>query len=137
MRIVVSDANILIDLSKLGLVEEFLHAPYSILISDLVWFEIGIPEPPEFSLFLQSPQVRICEFDGVELETVARIKAAFKALSLADCSCLRLAQRESACLLTGDKALTREAKEKFGLTAHGLLWLRNVERLRTDRITRR
>jgi len=122
MKIVVSDANILINLSKMRLIESFLRADYSVHVPDLVWFEIGSSESSEFTELLHSPQVLICEFDGVELETIVRMKSRFKTLSLADCSCLRLTQREGARLSTGDKALTREARDKLGLVVHGLLW---------------
>lgn len=56
------------------------------------------------------------------------------ALSIADCSCLYLAQRLNATLLTGDAALRRIATQN-NVGVHGILWVFD-EMLAADLLTK-
>jgi predicted nucleic acid-binding protein len=123
MIVVVSDANILIDLVKVGLLDEFFCLDFDVLVPDLVWYEVKEPDSKGLERVLKTGRLIKREFNPEELEAVRKLAAVHRALSIEDCSCLWLCREERAMLLTNDKALTRIAKDYVRSDVHGVLWL--------------
>ena len=122
MIILVNDANILIDLLKLDLIDHFFDLDCEFHVTDFVMAEIQEENADKLDLLIQNGKLtkRVFEFD--EMGRISDLESRHPGLSIADCSCLYLAGGLSAILLTGDAALRKNA-ERRNITVHGLLWV--------------
>lgn len=124
MKIIIHDANVLIDLVTSDLLEPWCKLNFRMMTTSLVWHEVNRKG--------QKPKLRRVEERGafsvepVGAEMLADVVALQMdlptGLSLEDASVLFLASREGAILLTGDGVLRRCASER-GIDVHGILWL--------------
>lgn len=122
MIFLVNDANILIDLLKLDLLDLFFRMEYDFQITDLVLEEIQEDNVHELSSYLATNVLTRQTFTFAELGDIGDLFDQYPALSMADCSCLYLTERLGAKLLTGDGALRRTAEVR-GTKVHGVLWV--------------
>lgn len=122
MIILVNDANILIDLLKLDLIDHFFDLDYEFHVTDFVMAEIQEENTGKLDVLIQNGKLmkRVFEFD--EMGRISDLESKHPGLSIADCSCLYLAGGLSAVLLTGDAALRKNA-ERHNINVHGLLWV--------------
>jgi predicted nucleic acid-binding protein len=120
--IVVNDANILIDLLKIDLLDGFFRLGFDFQVTDLVFAEIQEENAAELFRYMESDLLTRHGFSFNELGEIQKLRNEHSTLSIADCSCLYLSQRLSAVLLTGDGALRRIA-EQHDITVHGILWV--------------
>jgi len=121
--LVVSDANIFIDLWQIDLLEEFFQLPLKIHTTDYVIEELT--KGDIYTIihnYSKHKKLIIQEFDGDEVEVIKALKTKQKGLSNADCSVLFLAQKNECKLLTGDNKLNCTAT-KEGIDVHGLLYV--------------
>ncbi|NCC61342.1 MAG: PIN domain-containing protein [Verrucomicrobiae bacterium] len=119
--LVVSDANIFIDLWQIDLLEEFFQLPLKIHTTDYVIDELTKGDIQTKILYYSDhKKLIIQEFDGDESEAISDIYNNQNGLSYTDCSVLFLAQKNECKLLTGDNKLNRVAT-KEGIDVHGLL----------------
>nr|WP_321464385.1 hypothetical protein [uncultured Desulfobulbus sp.] len=91
-------------------------------MTDLVLSEVLEDNIDELSRYLETRLLTKQQFTPAELGEVGGLFATFPALSLADCSCIYLAEKLDATLLTGDGALRRIATERE-ISVHGILWV--------------
>jgi len=120
--LLISDANILIDMEAGGLKEIMFRLPETFAVPDVLFIEELVEESPELPGYgLQV--LRLAEGTVAESE---RLRQTYKQPSTNDLLALALAKQESCPLLTGDRKL-REAAELEGVECKGTLWL--VERL--------
>jgi predicted nucleic acid-binding protein len=122
MIFLVNDANILIDLLKLNLLDTFFQLDYDFQVTDLVLGEVREDNIEDLGRYLEASLLTKQEFTATELGEISALFTTFPALSFADCSCLYLAEKLSATLLTGDGALRRIATGRE-LPVHGMLWV--------------
>jgi len=122
MIFLVNDANILIDLLKIDLLEPFFQLDYDFQVTDLAFVEIQEANLSDLDTFLDTGTLTKQSFSFEELLQIQLIEVENPALSIADCSCLYLSQKQSATLLTGDAALRRIAAEN-DIAVHGILWV--------------
>jgi predicted nucleic acid-binding protein len=124
MRVVVNDANILIDLIDANLLELFFKLKFEMNISDSVVGEFGNEEDvTRINKFIEKRKLRQHRFSHDEIAKILEYRRRYSSrLSVPDCSCLYLAKNLSATLLTGDRPLTNAAREN-GITVHGTLWV--------------
>ena len=122
MTALVSDASVLIELDRGGLIEDFLAMGVDPIVPWLVREEIG----PDLA--------RRFDRSGHATEASARAEAilaqeAFQAMggraSLSGCQVLSIAAAHSLILLIGDRALREHAAAK-GVRCHGVLWVLDV-----------
>jgi predicted nucleic acid-binding protein len=118
MKVVIHDACALIDLLKGSLVELWIKCGIEIHTTQLALLEVE-DDPAHLR---NSGALRIRELSDADLGELLSFQKSFKALSLQDCSVLRLAQELDAPLLTGDKDL-RAVAERNGMRVHGMLWV--------------
>lgn len=118
MKVVVHDACALIDLLKAGLVEAWTSAGIEIHTTELALLEVN----DDVSALHQSGALNVVGLSSDELFTLVEFKQSYKALSLEDCSVLRLASNLKVPLLTGDRDL-RTIAERAGVKVHGMLWV--------------
>ena len=122
MIFLVNDANILIDLLKIDLIEPFFQLDYDFLVTDLAFVEILEANRSDLDIFISRGVLSVHNFYFDDLLRIQLIEVDNPGLSIADCSCLYLSQIKSAILLTGDAALRRIAQQS-GITVHGILWI--------------
>jgi predicted nucleic acid-binding protein len=118
MDILVTDANIWIDVDVGGLTEAFCALSYQVVIPD--------------ALFRQELQEHHAEVltSGAELRTVSgsnvlrtvKWQQDYQDASRLDLLALSLANQLNGILLSGDKAL-RQAAENEGVECHGTIWV--------------
>lgn len=122
MIFLVNDANILIDLLKLDLLEMFFQLEgYDFQVTDLVLNEVQEENINTLSVYLETRLLTMQEFTFTELSEIGAISGEHPRLSVPDCSCIYLAEKLGATLLTGDGPL-RKIAESRNIPVHGLLW---------------
>jgi len=122
MIFLVNDANILIDLLKLNLLDTFFQLDYDFQVTDLVLGEVREDNIEDLGRYLEASLLTTQGFTAAEIGEISALYTTFPSLSFADCSCIYLAEKLSATLLTGDGALRRIATERE-LPVHGILWV--------------
>lgn len=118
MQLLISDANILIDLEEGRLIELMFDLPYEFSIPDILFAE---------ELEAQHEHLLELGLTTRELTSQSMIKAIaltqqYTNPSRNDCLALALAQQENCPLVTGDRAL-REAAATEGVVVKGTLWI--------------
>lgn len=121
MRIVVNDANILIDFCKLDLLEAFFLLPYDFHVVDAVWDELNSQQQEQLQPHIQSERLVVIR-DAVEITEVIQIRQQRNQLSIPDCTVLLYAKQQKTILLTSDKNL-RSTANQHGIEVHGHLWV--------------
>jgi predicted nucleic acid-binding protein len=122
MIFLVNDANILIDLLKIGLIDSFFRLEYDFQVTDMVLAEVQEDNSPDLAPFIGEGSLTKKGFTFEELLQIQLLEVENAALSIADCSCLYYSKKISATLLTGDAALRRIAEQK-GIPVHGMIWI--------------
>ena len=120
--LLINDANILIDLLKLDLLDDFLALPCEFHVPDLVLDEILEANRAELDLCIDSGQLEKKIFGYEELMEIQLLSVNHRRLSIPDCSCLFHARKTQGRLLTGDGALRRTA-QGLEIPVHGILWV--------------
>jgi hypothetical protein len=124
MKVVVNDACLLIDLIDVDLLGEFLQLNIQAYITSSVLMEL---EGDDYD-----PPIRQCISDGSLIqfdltaddqnEILSLMKIHSSRLSEPDCSCLHLAQKINATILTCERLLTKTARG-LSIPVHGSLWV--------------
>ncbi|MDH4320941.1 MAG: hypothetical protein OEV73_05515 [Desulfobulbaceae bacterium] len=122
MIFLVNDANILIDLLKIDLINPFFQMEYGFQVTDMALAEIQEENAANIAGIIEIGLLTRQRFTFEELQHIQQIEVENPSLSIADCSCLYLAKKIAATLLTGDAALRRIAEQKE-ITVHGILWV--------------
>jgi predicted nucleic acid-binding protein len=122
MIFLVNDANILIDLLKIDLLDSFFQLDFDFHVTDIVYSEIQEENSDKLEICIESKLLTKQCFQFEDLVEIQKVRDYNPALSIADCSCLYLAKKLDAMLLTGDGALRRVA-EKQEIPVHGILWV--------------
>ncbi|MDP4527426.1 DUF3368 domain-containing protein [Alkalimonas delamerensis] len=124
MYLLISDANILIDLEEGQLLEVFFNLPYQFKVPDVLFHE----ELSEQHGFLIDLGLSLGELSPESMMYSFELRQKYTGPSMNDCFALALARQEQCPLLTGDIAL-RKAAEKEAILVQGTLWV--VEQLVT------
>ena len=122
MILLVNDANILIDLLKTDLIEQFFGLNYEFHVTDFAANEIHETNAVKLEAFIKQKKLIKWSFGYKELIEIQSIEMKYRKLSITDCSCLFLADRLSATLLTGD-AVLKGVAQKNRIPVHGTLWV--------------
>lgn len=122
MIFLINDANILIDLLKINLLDTFFQLEFDFQVTDVVLGEIQEDNVHELERFITNGILNKQGFLFEDLVKIQEVRNKYQALSIADCSCLYLAEKLSGTLLTGDGALRRIAEE-HSIPVHGILWI--------------
>jgi predicted nucleic acid-binding protein len=122
MIFLVNDANILIDLLKINLLDTFFKLEFDFQVTDMVFAEIREENLADLKRCIDLNLLTMQGFTFEDLLQIQLIEDNNPVLSIADCSCLFLAEKFSATLLTGDGALRRIAEQQ-NIPVHGILWV--------------
>ncbi|MDQ2068989.1 DUF3368 domain-containing protein [Natronospira bacteriovora] len=115
--LLVSDANILIDLIEGRVVAEFLSLPDEIATPDLLFEE----ELADHHGELLGMGLNLAELSGDQIQRAEELVGNHPKASRNDCLALTLAETENCTLLTGDRAL-RQAADALRVEIHGTIW---------------
>jgi predicted nucleic acid-binding protein len=115
----VTDASILFDAVKGGILHEMFQLPFTFVTSDFIT-DRELKNPP-FSEFKSEGLIKE-ELSGSQINAMSQIRTSHKNLSIYDISAFILARDHGITLLTGDNAL-REYAEASGIQVHGILWI--------------
>lgn len=118
MQLLISDANILIDIEDGSLTPVIFRLPYEITVPDVL-FELELRE--QHSYLLQSG-LKIKSLTAGFVKIAESLSTKYSGPSLMDQSALALALQERCPLLTGDREL-RAAAIAEGVEVHGTLWI--------------
>lgn len=118
MQLLISDANILIDLEEGQLIELMFELPYQFSIPDILFAE-ELEQQHEYLLALGLTTRELTSQSMVHVMTLTQ---QYTQPSRNDCLALALAKQENCPLVTGDKAL-RAAADSEGVIVKGTLWV--------------
>lgn len=118
MPLLVSDANIFIDLEEGDLTEQAFRLPERIEVPDLLFAD----ELAEDHGDLLDRGLEVSALGPAGMEDLLALTARYGRISRYDCAALALAREHECVLLTGD-AYLREAAEREGVPVHGTIWL--------------
>lgn len=122
MIVVVNDANILIDLIKLQLLEAFFTIPWEFYSTNLIIEnELYDEQKEQLQPYIFSRKLLIQELDVDDIIRIITIQTQKPQLSDKDCSALHCAQKLNAALITSDNTLRNFAKQQK-VEVHGHLW---------------
>ncbi len=133
MKIVVNDANILIDLIKTGLIDSFFRLECDMHTSNMVINECLSDKQGVLSEFVKEGLLNTHIFE--DYSDLLIIKTRYPALTIEDCSVFYLAKTFNAILLTGEKKL-RTAASDNEIEVKGIFWIFD-ELLKNEIITKK
>ncbi|MCG9748238.1 PIN domain-containing protein [Shewanella sp. Isolate8] len=117
-QLLISDANILIDMEEGGLLEAMFQLPFDFATPDILFFE----ELEEEHAHLPDLGLALKEVSSESMMYAMQLTGTYTQASRNDCFALALAKQEQCPLLTGDMAL-RKAAEKEAAIVKGTIWL--------------
>lgn len=127
MQLLISDANILIDMEEGQLLELMFRLPFEFQTPDMLF----VDELSELHPHLPDYGLQLGILDAASMIRVSQLVLKYKNTGRYDCMALALAQQKRCTLLTGDQNLTKAAKAEK-IEARGSIWL--VEQLVVHRI---
>lgn len=117
-QMLISDANILIDLECCQLVELMFKLPFRFCVPDVLFDK----ELQNQHAHLLDIGLQTLSLNSDSMLYVFGLQTVYKKTSLHDLMALSLAKQECCPLLTGDKAL-REASQKEAVVIYGTIWI--------------
>jgi rRNA-processing protein FCF1 len=127
MLLLISDANILIDIEDGHLTPAIFRLPYEIAVPDIL-FELELREKHGHLL---EAGLKVKSLNSESAKKTESLIAQYPRPSIMDHSALALAIQEQCPLLTGDKDL-RIAAKKENVEVHGTIWI--VEQLLNQKL---
>jgi hypothetical protein len=122
MKVVVKDANILLDLVIGDILGPWLSLGYQTCTTHLVWSEISYTKQREKVVpYIESGQIGLRDIDGDDWDEIYSFSEKL-GVSVPDGSVWFVAREENAILLSGDGRLRRAAKAD-GIEIRGILWV--------------
>jgi predicted nucleic acid-binding protein len=122
MRVVVNDANVLIDLVKLQLLPQFFALDHVFYTTDFILEELYPEQQEELQTYIVAERLKVMPFNEEELIQVAELQAQKPQLSEQDCSAVVCALMVNGDLLTSDNTL-RKFATSLKMIVRGHLWV--------------
>lgn len=123
MKIVINDANILIDLAKLDLLDVFSKLPFDLYTTDFVYEELNEEQKSPVSVLHKNGYLKIIETEeSLDFQSITELLESSSGLSFEDCSVWHYSQKLSGTLLTGDGKLRKQVS-KQGIEVRGVIFV--------------
>ena len=123
MKIVINDANILIDIVKLELLEEFSNLNFELNTTDFVLEELNPDQNKVIQEFISSGKIQLITTNDLEdLQGINNLLESSSGLSFEDCSVWYYSKKMNCTLLTGDGKLRKTAR-KDGVEVRGIIYV--------------
>ncbi|TSE29280.1 hypothetical protein LCC91_03435 [Tepidimonas taiwanensis] len=134
MRVLVSDASILIELARWSLLEALFKLPFEFAVPDALYEDELIDLGEIDRNQLKELGLRVESLDAQDMAQAIAYQTARPKLTFHDCLAVTLAVKNNWPLLTGDKRMRALADEER-IEVHGVLWI--IDRFAEHRIVRR
>lgn len=123
MRIIINDANILIDLVHLNLMNEFIQLKLELKTTDFVFEELNEDQKIKIQEYVDLEHIELIVTENDEdFESIATILETSSGLSFEDCSVWHYANKLKGILLSGDGKLRKQAMSN-GILVKGILYV--------------
>ncbi len=122
MKIIVNDANILIDLVELRILPYFFQLKFEFHTTAIILEELFEKQKEELVPYIETGKLIVDDISEKDLIEILLIRATKPTLSQQDCSAFYQAREKSAILITSDNTLRKFAKAN-NLEVHGHLWI--------------
>jgi predicted nucleic acid-binding protein len=122
VKIIVNDANILIDLVDLKILPYFFQLEFEFHTTALILDELFDEQRKELGPYIETGRLIVDDIADEDFIEIFTIRAKKTKLSEQDCSAFYQAKKENAALVTSDNTLRKFAKEN-GLEVYGHLWI--------------
>jgi len=123
IRIAINNANILIDLCDIDLLNELTQLNLELHTTDFVINEIrNVEQINQLNKIIADNKLIINSFNPTELLAIILKNQSVSSLSIQDCSVWHIAELKNAMILTGDNVLRKTVK-KHDIEVHGILWI--------------
>lgn len=123
MTLLIHDANVLIDLISIDLLDFALELPFNMATTDLVYREIEDPKQARaLASCIKKGKIAVIASTILEMSAITDYMAALPSLSLADSSVLYHAAEKKGIVITGDGQLRKAAMARH-ITVHGTPWI--------------
>ncbi len=122
MRIIVNDANILIDLLELQLLPQFFALEFEFFTTTLILEELLDEQQLLLKPYLEQGILIAEEMTAIDLEAIKAIEKLKPKLSQQDCSAYHQARSKQGTLVTSDNVLRKFALAT-NIEVHGHLWV--------------
>ncbi|WP_341199272.1 hypothetical protein [Croceibacter atlanticus] len=122
MKLVVNDANILIDLVELQLLPHFFALEFEFLTTTLILEELFEEQQDELKQYIDEGILVCEEMTAQDIEAIKQIEQNKPKLSQQDCSAYYQAQTKNGTLITSDNTL-RKFAQSTQIDVHGHLWV--------------
>lgn len=123
MRIVINDANILIDLIHLQMIHLLFELKHlELKTTDFVFEELERSQKAILQIFIDQGTLEILESEEKELENIFNLLNITSGLSFEDCSVWYFAKINKGILLTGDGKLRKQSSQD-GIEVRGILFV--------------
>lgn len=123
MKIVINDANILIDLAKLELLEVFSKLHFDLHTTDFIIEELNDEQHEPVSKLIKIGKLKVIETeDAIDFQGIINILDNCSGLSFEDCSVWYYSKKMAGALLTGDGKLRKQAT-KEGIEVRGIIFI--------------
>ncbi len=123
MKLIINDANILIDLANLDLLEVFAKLDFDLHTTDFVLEEINRKQRVLIDRLINSDRLSIIETELMaDYEGINFLLTNTRGLSFEDCSVWYYSKKMNAILLTGDGRLRKHVR-KDDVTVRGILFV--------------
>ncbi len=123
MRIIINDANILIDLVHLDLMNEFIQLDLELKTTDFVFEELNEDQKVIIEEYINSEHIELITTEEEEdFESITAILENSSGLSFEDCSVWHYANKLNGILLSGDGKLRKQAIAN-GISVKGILYI--------------
>ncbi|MBN2857448.1 MAG: hypothetical protein JXN63_03515 [Candidatus Delongbacteria bacterium] len=123
MRIVINDANILMDLADLDMLDLLSSLEYEYHTTDLVIAEVDDErQQTEIDAFINKGKMIVRTFTDIEIIKISAESSEYNGLSLTDRSVLHYSKETNGILMTGDGKLRRVA-QNAELEVRGILFI--------------
>ena len=122
MKIVVNDANILIDLVELKILHWFFKLEFEFHTTIFILDELFVEQKEALLPYIETGSLIVDDITEEDLIEIFKIRNTKPSLSEQDCSAFYKAQKHSAILITSDNTLRKFAQEN-NVEVHGHLWV--------------
>jgi rRNA-processing protein FCF1 len=123
MKVLINDANILIDLVKLELLEVFSNLDFELYSTDFVIEELNRTERKEIDVLIFDNKLSVIETELFnDFKGIDSILARTSGLSFEDCSVWYYSKKMNGILLTGDGKLRKQAR-KDNIDVRGIIYI--------------
>lgn len=123
MRLLINDANILIDIIKLELLDKFVSLSFRLLTTDFILEELNPTQKKEIENLIDLEEIVLIETTKLEDYTgINELLVNSSGLSFEDCSVWYYSKKLGGVLVTGDGKL-RKTVIKDGIEVRGIIYL--------------